>query len=116
MGNKYDLVIYRILCPDKVIGSVIGKSGKVINAIRKETRAKIKVVETLYAAEDALLKVDGAISNSIVSSADFDKRQKVTWKNAKFLSQLASKCANIIGEAGSIIKKVAKQNQSKYLD
>lgn len=40
-----DLVVYRILCPDGVIGSVIGKNGKVINSIRQDTRAKVKVVD-----------------------------------------------------------------------
>lgn len=43
-GND-ELIVYRILCPDGVIGSVIGKSGKVINSIRQETRAKVKVLD-----------------------------------------------------------------------
>ncbi|KAJ0236851.1 KH domain-containing protein [Hirschfeldia incana] len=45
--NKEDLVIYRILCPVGIIGGVIGKSGKVINAIRDTTKAKIKVFDQL---------------------------------------------------------------------
>ncbi|CAL0322703.1 unnamed protein product [Lupinus luteus] len=95
-GND-ELIVYRILCPDGVIGNAIGKSGKVINSIRQETRARVKVVDpfpgakdrviTIYcyvkekeefevddelnrplcAAQDALLKVHSAISNAVES-------------------------------------------------
>ena len=52
-----ELVVYRILCPVGVIGSVIGKSGKVINAIRQETRAKIKVVDPFPGANHRVLTI-----------------------------------------------------------
>ncbi|KAM7270352.1 hypothetical protein ACFE04_029566 [Oxalis oulophora] len=143
-GNDGELVVYRILCPDRVIGSVIGKSGKVINTIRKETRAKIKVVdpfpaakdrvitiycyvkqkdninndggniinkEPLCAAQDALLKVHGAISNSIMSSVDSDKRQKGNVEECQILVP-ASQCANIIGKAGSVIKRLRSKTRA----
>ncbi|XP_047313388.1 KH domain-containing protein At4g18375-like [Impatiens glandulifera] len=44
-NNNNELIVYRILCPDEVIGSVIGKNGKVINSVRQETRARVKVVD-----------------------------------------------------------------------
>ncbi|EPS64599.1 hypothetical protein M569_10179, partial [Genlisea aurea] len=52
-----ELVVYRILCPDEVIGSVIGKSGKVINSIRQDTRAKVKVVDPFPGARDRVITV-----------------------------------------------------------
>lgn len=52
-----DLVVYRILCPDEVIGSVIGKSGKVINSIRQDTRAKVKVVDPFPGAKDRIITI-----------------------------------------------------------
>ncbi|GKU92605.1 hypothetical protein SLEP1_g6314 [Rubroshorea leprosula] len=52
-----ELVVYRILCPDGVIGSVIGKSGKVINSIRQETRAKVKVVDPFPGAKDRVITI-----------------------------------------------------------
>ncbi|KAG6594458.1 KH domain-containing protein, partial [Cucurbita argyrosperma subsp. sororia] len=131
-----ELVVYRILCPDEVIGSVIGKSGKVINSIRQETRAKIKVVDpfpgakdrviTIFcfvkdkeevdvddefydrrpvcAAQDALLKVHAAIANALASAGDLDKNQRDK-EQCQILVPL-SQSANVIGKAGSTIKKL----------
>ncbi|XP_022892412.1 KH domain-containing protein At4g18375-like [Olea europaea var. sylvestris] len=55
-GND-ELIVYRILCPDSVIGSVIGKSGKVINSIRQETRAKVKVLDPFPGARDRVIMI-----------------------------------------------------------
>ncbi|XP_010529161.1 PREDICTED: KH domain-containing protein At4g18375-like [Tarenaya hassleriana] len=52
-----ELVAYRILCPDGVIGSVIGKSGKVINAIRQETRARIKVLDPFPGCSERVIAI-----------------------------------------------------------
>ncbi|KAF6167518.1 hypothetical protein GIB67_031719 [Kingdonia uniflora] len=52
-----ELIVYRILCPDGVIGSVIGKSGKVINSIRQETRARIKVVDPFPGAKERIITI-----------------------------------------------------------
>ncbi|KAL5054919.1 hypothetical protein RYX36_035601 [Vicia faba] len=60
-GNEHndngELVVYRILCPVEVIGSVIGKNGKVINSIRQETRAKVKVVDAFPGAKDRVITI-----------------------------------------------------------
>lgn len=50
-------VLYRILCPDHVIGSVIGKNGKVINSIHQESGAKVKVGDPFPGAKDRVLTV-----------------------------------------------------------
>ena len=55
--SNNELVVYRILCPDGVIGSVIGKGGKVINSIRQETRAKVKVVDPYPGAKDRVITI-----------------------------------------------------------
>ncbi|KAK4858896.1 hypothetical protein QYF36_023563 [Acer negundo] len=140
-GND-ELVVYRILCPDGVIGSVIGKSGKVINSIRQETRARVKVVdpfpgaknrvitiycnvkdkedvevddefndkEPLCAAQDALLKVHAAIANALASTSDSDKK----WKDKEECQLLvpSSQSANIIGKAGTTIKKLRSKTKT----
>lgn len=56
-SGKDEIVAYRILCPDDVIGIVIGKSGKVINSIRQETRAKVKVVDPFPGTKYRVLTV-----------------------------------------------------------
>ncbi|KAI3455986.1 hypothetical protein Pfo_012649 [Paulownia fortunei] len=55
-GND-ELIVYRILCPDGVIGSVIGKNGKVINTIRQDSRAKVKVVDPFPGAKDRVITI-----------------------------------------------------------
>ncbi|XP_074583662.1 KH domain-containing protein At4g18375 [Curcuma longa] len=127
-----ELVVYRILCPVGVIGGVIGKGGKVINSIRKETHAKIQIVDpfpgadkrviTIYCyvkeknhididedileplcpAQDALLKVHEAIVNALDNSNDTERLSK----NECHMLVPASQSANIIGKSGTTIKKL----------
>ncbi|XP_020240525.1 KH domain-containing protein At4g18375 [Cajanus cajan] len=140
-GND-ELVVYRILCPDEVIGSVIGKNGKVINSIRQETRAKVKVVDPfpganyrvimiycyvkekedveideefagkqpLCTAQDALLKVHGAIVNSIAALGDSEKKRKD--RDECQILVPSSQSANIIGKAGTTIKKLRSKTRA----
>ncbi|XP_013598581.1 PREDICTED: KH domain-containing protein At4g18375 [Brassica oleracea var. oleracea] len=137
LNNKDDLVVYRILCPSGVIGSVIGKSGKVINTIRQETRARIKVVDpfpgctervlTIYctvndkkdiaeiensdqiaplcSAQDALLKLHDAIVASLATAAENTKIGRDDIRECRLLVP-TSQCSNVIGKAGSTVKKV----------
>ncbi|XP_010434545.1 PREDICTED: LOW QUALITY PROTEIN: KH domain-containing protein At4g18375-like [Camelina sativa] len=55
--NRDELVVYRILCPIDVVGGVIGKSGKVINGIRHDTKAKIKVFDQLPGCSDRVITI-----------------------------------------------------------
>ncbi|XP_068654514.1 KH domain-containing protein At4g18375-like [Aristolochia californica] len=135
--SEGELVVYRILCPDNVIGSVIGKSGKVINSIRQETRSKIKVVDpfpgskervlTIYCyvkskddneldendkplcpAQDAFLKVHAAIVNAVAATQESDKKRK---EDAQILVP-SSQVANVIGKSGSTIKKIRSKTRA----
>ncbi|KAI3925466.1 hypothetical protein MKW92_051363 [Papaver armeniacum] len=117
-----ELIVYRILCPDNVIGSVIGKSGKVINTIREDTRSKIKVVDpfpgakervlTIYcytwnlfcAAQDALLRVHGAISHALATVRGVDNKGRD--KEQAHILVPTSQAANIIGKSGATINKL----------
>lgn len=139
-----ELIVYRILCPDGVIGSVIGKSGKVINSIRQESRAKIKVVDpfpgahyrvlTIYsyvkekedveiedefnerrplcAAQDALLRVQAAITNAVASVGDSEKNWRDKDKEECQILVPASQSANIIGKAGATIKRLRSKTRT----
>ncbi|WOG89673.1 hypothetical protein DCAR_0208911 [Daucus carota subsp. sativus] len=131
-----ELIVYRILCPDRVIGSVIGKSGKVINAIRQDSRAKVKVVDPFPGAKDRVLtiycyvreKVDVEVDNefddteplcaaqeallmvhTVISNAVAslsDPYKKDSDKEECQILVPASQSANIIGKSGSTIKKL----------
>lgn len=54
-GNKP--VVFRIICPATVIGSVIGKGGKVINTIRHQTRAKVKVMDPYLGSDKRVITI-----------------------------------------------------------
>ncbi|ONK66051.1 uncharacterized protein A4U43_C06F3660 [Asparagus officinalis] len=124
-----ELVLYRILCPNDIIGSVIGKSGNVINALRQETNARIKVVdpfpgankrviniycyvkdkdindvneddtEPICPAQDALLKVHSTIVNALANTNDSNKEEA-------YLLVPASQAAAVIGKSGTTIKRL----------
>ena len=133
-----ELIVYRLLCPENVVGSLIGKSGKVINSLRQETKARIKIVDpfpgsierivTIYcfvnekknadfegdntiplcAAQDALLRVHKTIFNAISNIGDSEERQR---DEARLLVP-ASQAANIIGKSGATIKKIRAKTRA----
>ncbi|KAL9255266.1 KH domain-containing protein [Drosera capensis] len=49
--------VYRILCPSKKIGGVIGRGGSIVNALRDETHAKITVGESIPGSEDRVIMI-----------------------------------------------------------
>nr|CAD1836253.1 unnamed protein product [Ananas comosus var. bracteatus] len=55
MSSKPIDTVYRILCPVKKIGSVLGRGGEIINALRDETRAKIRVADAIPGAEERVI-------------------------------------------------------------
>ncbi|XP_059435772.1 KH domain-containing protein At4g18375-like [Corylus avellana] len=140
--GKDELVIYRILCPDGVIGSVIGKSGKVINSIRQETRAKVKVVDPYPGAKDRVItiysyvkekeevEVDDEFSDREPLCAAQDALLKVHAAIANAVGTVgdsdkkrkdkeecqilvpSSQSANIIGKAGATIKKLRSKTRT----
>jgi transcription antitermination factor NusA-like protein len=140
--GKDEQVIYRILCPDGVIGSVIGKSGKVINSIRQETRAKVKVVDPYPGAKDRVItiysyvkekeevEVDDEFSDREPLCAAQDALLKVHAAIANAVGTVgdsdkkrkdkeecqilvpSSQSANIIGKAGATIKKLRSKTRT----
>ncbi|KAL1560455.1 KH domain-containing protein isoform X2 [Salvia divinorum] len=62
-----DTVTMRLLVPSKVIGCIIGKSGCIINEIRKRTKADIQISKgekpKFAAGNDELVEVYGQVSN-----------------------------------------------------
>lgn len=49
--------VYRILCQSKKIGSVIGKGGRIVKALRDETRSKITVAESVPRSDERVIIV-----------------------------------------------------------
>lgn len=140
-GND-ELVVYRILCPDGVIGSVIGKSGKVINSIRQETRAKVKVVDPYPGAKDRVITIYSYVKDKEEVEVDdeFSEREPLCGAQDALLKVHAaianavatvgdsdkkrrdkeecqilvpsSQSANIIGKAGATIKRLRSKTRT----
>uniref|UniRef100_A0ACD5ZVN9 Uncharacterized protein n=1 Tax=Avena sativa TaxID=4498 RepID=A0ACD5ZVN9_AVESA len=134
-----ELVVYRILCPDKVIGSVIGKSGKVINSIRQQTNAKVKVVDPYPGADKRVILVycyvkHRDLKHSDIDVGDDDREPVCAAQNALLkvhdaivdalsinsnsedeeanILVPASQAASVIGKSGAVIKKLRSISKS----
>ncbi|OVA04991.1 K Homology domain [Macleaya cordata] len=53
--NGAEETVFRLLCPIRKIGSVIGKGGGIIKAMRDETGAKIKVDEAVPGSDERVI-------------------------------------------------------------
>ncbi|VAI40294.1 KH domain-containing protein At4g18375-like [Triticum dicoccoides] len=134
-----ELVVYRILCPDKVIGSVIGKGGKVINSIRQQTNAKVKIVDPYPGADKRVILVYCYVKHrdvmiSDIDAADDDREPVCAAQNALLkvhdaivdalaitsdsddkeanILVPASQAASVIGKSGSVIKRLRSVSKS----
>lgn len=137
-----ELVVYRILCPDRFIGSVIGKSGKVINAIRQDTRAKVKIVDPFPGSKYRVITIYCYINDKIdiepddefgdfepvcpaqeallrvhsaivnVAGSAGDSDKRGKDKEECQLLVPASQSANIIGKLGATIKKMRSKTRA----
>lgn len=101
-----ELIVYRILCPDGVIGSVIGKSGKVINSIRQESRAKIKVVDPFPGAHYRVLTIYCYVKEKeeVEIEDEFNERRPLCAAQDALLRVQAA-IANAVASVGDSEKK-----------
>lgn len=49
--------VYRILCPSRKIGSVIGKGGGIIKVLREETKSKITVSDSVPGSDERVIMI-----------------------------------------------------------
>lgn len=47
--------VYRILCPGRKIGGVIGKGGSIVKSLREETQAKITVADSVPGSDERVI-------------------------------------------------------------
>lgn len=129
--------VYRILCLSKRIGSVIGKGGNIVKALREETQAKITVSDSapglderviiIYssdkqakrqrgnngfmvphcAAQDALLKVHDRIVEEDLVGAQKSNGDEVVVTARLLVSENAVGC--ILGRKGDVIQRLRSE-------
>ncbi|KAL3527052.1 hypothetical protein ACH5RR_011708 [Cinchona calisaya] len=64
--------VYRILCQSRKIGSVIGKGGGIIKALREETQAKITVADSVPGSDERVILVSSP-STKLAGRQNADK-------------------------------------------
>ncbi|KAJ0043695.1 hypothetical protein Pint_18783 [Pistacia integerrima] len=76
LGNSQPAdTVYRILCPSRKIGGVIGKGGSIIKALREETKAKITVADSVPGSgsdERVIIIYSSPTKNSRKQNSDED--------------------------------------------
>ncbi|KAK9271562.1 hypothetical protein L1049_001923 [Liquidambar formosana] len=55
--------VYRILCPARKIGGVIGKGGGIVKALREETQAKITVADSVPGSDERVIIIYSSPTN-----------------------------------------------------
>ncbi|RYR16243.1 hypothetical protein Ahy_B04g073237 isoform C [Arachis hypogaea] len=65
--------VYRYLCPVRKIGSVIGRGGDIVKQLRAETKAKIRIGETVPGCEERVVMIYSVSdeTNEFEDSGDF---------------------------------------------
>lgn len=87
-GNQYDSIreelsenshssdtVYRIICQSKKIGSVIGKGGNIVKALREETQAKITVSDSVPGSDERVITISSPSDKQAKRHSAYDGRQ-----------------------------------------
>ncbi|XP_059303819.1 KH domain-containing protein At4g18375 isoform X1 [Lycium ferocissimum] len=115
-GSDDELIVYRILCPNNVIGSVIGKNGKVINSIRAETKAKVKVVDPFPGAKDRVITIYCYVKEKEDVEIDEDFNEKTPLCTAQdALLKVYTVIANALAANGDSDKKRKDKEECQLL-
>ncbi|KAI3817376.1 hypothetical protein L1987_11166 [Smallanthus sonchifolius] len=128
--------VYRYLCPNRKIGSIIGRGGDIVKQLRSETQAKIRINETVPGCEervviiyssseetngfgesddlvapalDALFKVhDRIIAEEPVADDQFDI-QPVTIRMLVPADQIGC----VIGKGGQVVQNIRNETRAQ---
>ncbi|KAI3776978.1 hypothetical protein L1987_46771 [Smallanthus sonchifolius] len=55
-----DDTVYRYLCPSKKIGSIMGRGGDIVKQLRSETKAKIRIGDTVPGCDERVVTIHSA--------------------------------------------------------
>lgn len=68
-----DDTVYRYLCPVRKIGSIIGRGGEIVKQLRAETKAKIRIGETVPGCDERVVTIYSVAdeSNDLEDSGEF---------------------------------------------
>jgi len=112
-------IIFRLLCPVAKTGSVIGRNGEVIQSIRRDTGATVKVCERVDGADERII----CVSSSDDGSAPLLAAQVALFRAYRCIVESAGSevpapfrllvrathIGCVIGKGGSIIKQIRNE-------
>jgi len=112
-------ITFRLLCPVSKTGSVIGRNGEVIQQIRSQTGAKVKVCEQVNGAEERIICVsssDDGLAPMLAAQVALFRVYRCIVESAgneiplpfRLLVQ-TSQIGCLIGKGGSIIKQIRNE-------
>uniref|UniRef100_A0A2P2MN54 Uncharacterized protein MANES_02G047500 n=3 Tax=Rhizophora mucronata TaxID=61149 RepID=A0A2P2MN54_RHIMU len=126
--------VYRYLCPNKKIGSIIGRGGEIVKQLRIDTRSKIRIDEsvpgceervvTIYSssdesnayedsddlispAQDALFRVHGKV---VADDGNDDEESEGVHQVTARLLVPSDQIGCIIGKGGEIVQKIRTES------
>ncbi|KAI7731331.1 hypothetical protein M8C21_011216 [Ambrosia artemisiifolia] len=131
--------VYRYLCPSKKIGSIMGRGGEIIKQLRSETKAKVRIGETVSGCDervvtihstseetndvdmhddrvcpamDALFKVhDRVVSDDQAADAESDREE--TLQVTVRLLVPSDQIGCVIGKGGQIVQTIRSDTASQ---
>jgi len=112
-------ISFRLLCPVSKTGSVIGRNGEVIQMLRSETGAKVKVCEQVNGADERIICVsssDDGLTPLLAAQIAVFRAYRCIVESAgnevpvpfRLLVQ-TSQIGCLIGKGGSIIKQIRNE-------
>ncbi|KAI7750088.1 hypothetical protein M8C21_007009 [Ambrosia artemisiifolia] len=127
--------VYRYLCPNRKIGSIIGRGGDIVKQLRSETQAKIRINDTVHGCEervviiyssseetnrfgenddlvapalDALFKVHDRVMAEDVDD-QFEEMQIVTVRLLVASDQIGC----VIGKGGQVVQNIRNETRAQ---
>ncbi|XVF20821.1 hypothetical protein REPUB_Repub12eG0035500 [Reevesia pubescens] len=80
--------VYRVLCPSRKIGGVIGKGGNIVKAIREETKAKITVGDSVLGCDERVI----IIYSSPMKLKKYNSDEDLGGENNKDVMEMMEPC------------------------
>ncbi|XP_059631198.1 KH domain-containing protein HEN4-like [Cornus florida] len=114
-----DILTFRLVCHDEVVGGVIGKGGTIVKSLQHETGCEIKVLDGVSDSEDRIIVISGPVHpddgvsapqdavlrvQSRIFRASSDSKEKPIAKILVSSNQIGC----LLGKGGSVIAEMRK--------
>ncbi|KAL4568898.1 hypothetical protein LXL04_024515 [Taraxacum kok-saghyz] len=81
-SDQFSETHYRILCPSRKIGGVIGKGGAIIKTLREQTQAKITIDDSVPGSEERIVIIHSPSTKKPIKQNNTDLQPQCTAQDA----------------------------------